>query len=89
MFMGKERAVMLEKYRLILFYTELLFYYRYAWYIYGIDKENLVKDIVSKEELMGYAQQLFADELAVATLSTYAVNFFYALDFYLTNTGYQ
>jgi hypothetical protein len=79
---------MLEKYRLSIFYTELLFYYRYAWYIYGIDKEDLVKSIVSAEQLMSYAQQLFADELAVATLSTYAVNFFYALDFYLTKTGH-
>jgi hypothetical protein len=73
---------MLEKYRLSIFYTELLFYYRYAWYIYGIDKEDLVKSIVSAEQLMSYAQQLFADELAVATLSTYA------LDFYLTKTGH-
>lgn len=87
MYMGKERSVMLEKYRLSIFYTELLFYYRYAWYIYSLDKKDLVKSIVSAEELTSYAQQLFADGLAVATLSTYAINFFYALDFYLINTG--
>ncbi|MEI8343935.1 MAG: hypothetical protein WCF93_03240 [Candidatus Moraniibacteriota bacterium] len=79
----KEREKFFAKYPLLKKYNKLLFKNIVCKTIYGLDLRTTIKKYVTMEEFLALGKSLLRDREAIAVLSTAAVNYFYALDFFL------
>jgi RimK family alpha-L-glutamate ligase len=77
------RKPYLKKYPSLTPYNAALFKSLFAETLYGKDIRTLLKKFLNKDDLLKLKVRLEKDNLAIATLSTLAVNFIYNLSHYL------
>lgn len=78
-----ERKKIFARYPLLKKYNKILFKNLFCENIYGIDLRKVIASCIKKEEFLELRDALWNDKVAVAALSTHAVNYFYTLDYYL------
>jgi hypothetical protein len=78
-----EREEFFLKYPLLKKYNKILFKNLFCQTIYGFSLQENIEKYVSREDFIQLRKDLYDDGVAIAALSTYAINYFYALDFYL------
>ncbi|EKD58308.1 MAG: hypothetical protein ACD_56C00150G0007 [uncultured bacterium] len=79
----EDRKNFFLKYPLLKKYNKILFKCLFCETVYGVDIRKIINQYVKKEELASLRSELYADKEAIAILSTHAINYFYALDFFL------
>lgn len=79
----ERRAPYFAKYPQLRGYMLALFRVRHLLFHYDIDARDILLDIVAKDELYTLSDALQNDHEAVATLSTYAINYIYLVEMIL------
>jgi len=82
---GKLRKKYLEKYPQLLSYNHLLFKNLFSQTIYKKNLHPEIEKILPQAKLIALKKKLEKDKEAIAVLSTFAVNYFYVLAYYLND----
>jgi hypothetical protein len=80
-------GILLKSYPMLSKYNQILFKFLFTKQIYKKNISKIIEKYVNIEDLLAYREKLLKNPLHICSLSTFAINYLYILDFFLKHSN--